>query len=105
LETKPSPKLNDRALTWEIMALFKQDLSPDQISGRLGALYPGRKEKQVSPFTMLHRYLPGNGAGPWTEKTFQAKTGKTMPSEGEKERRGQIPDRVSIDERRTSENC
>jgi IS30 family transposase len=40
LESKPSPKLDDHELTRKIMRLFKQDLSADQISGRLGAAYP-----------------------------------------------------------------
>jgi IS30 family transposase len=33
LDNKPSAKLDDPALTREIMCLFKQDLSADQISG------------------------------------------------------------------------
>ncbi|MDR1073047.1 MAG: hypothetical protein LBL45_05150 [Treponema sp.] len=51
LETKPRSKLDDPALTQEIMFWFKQDLSPNQIAGRLGAIYPEGKEKQVSPST------------------------------------------------------
>jgi hypothetical protein len=42
---KPSPRLDDYTLTREIMRLFKQDLSADQISGQFGALYPDRREK------------------------------------------------------------
>jgi IS30 family transposase len=34
-DNKPSPKIGGRALMNEITALFKKDLSPDQISGRL----------------------------------------------------------------------
>jgi IS30 family transposase len=52
LETKPSPKLDDPVLTRKIMRLFKQDLPPDQISGRLGTVYPDQKEKQASPSTI-----------------------------------------------------
>jgi IS30 family transposase len=52
LESKPSPKLDDHALTREIPRLFKQDLSPDQISGRLEVLYPERPEKQASTSTV-----------------------------------------------------
>jgi IS30 family transposase len=47
LDSKPSPKLDDPALTREIMRLFKQDLSADQISGRLGALYPDQPENRL----------------------------------------------------------
>jgi hypothetical protein len=32
--------------------VFKQDLSADQISGRLKVVYPERKEKQASPSTI-----------------------------------------------------
>jgi IS30 family transposase len=52
LDNKPSPKLDDPALTREIMRLFKQDLSADQISGRLKALCPEQPEKQASPTTI-----------------------------------------------------
>jgi hypothetical protein len=40
LDHKPSPNLDDPALMREIIRLFKQDLSPDQISDRLGTVYP-----------------------------------------------------------------
>jgi IS30 family transposase len=46
-ENKPSPKLDDSALRREIMSLFKQDLSADQIAGRLEVLYPGQEGKQA----------------------------------------------------------
>jgi IS30 family transposase len=52
LEAKLRPKLDDPALTGEIMGLFKQDLSPDQISGRLRVLYPEQQEKQASTSTI-----------------------------------------------------
>jgi IS30 family transposase len=45
-------KLDDPALTGEIMGLFKQDLSPDQISSRLRVLYPEQQEKQASTSTI-----------------------------------------------------
>jgi IS30 family transposase len=52
LENKPSPKLDDPALTGEIMRLFKQDLSGEQISGRLEVFYPGEEGKQASTSTV-----------------------------------------------------
>jgi IS30 family transposase len=52
LDTKPSPKLDDLVLTREIMRLFKQDLSADQIADRLRVYYPGRKEQQASSSTI-----------------------------------------------------
>jgi IS30 family transposase len=45
LENKPSPKIDDDALMREITTLFKKDLSPDQIAGRLRVQYPGQPEK------------------------------------------------------------
>jgi IS30 family transposase len=52
LENKPGPRLDDSALTREIMKLFKQDLSADRISGRLAVLYPEQPEKQASTSTI-----------------------------------------------------
>jgi IS30 family transposase len=40
LEHKPNPKTGDDTLMREITGLFKKDLSPDQISGRLRVQYP-----------------------------------------------------------------
>jgi IS30 family transposase len=63
LDTKPSPKLDDHALSREIMSLFKQDLSADQISGRLKVLYPDQPEKQASlstVYTCLYRETAKN---------------------------------------------
>jgi IS30 family transposase len=99
LDTKPSPKLDDPVLTREIMALFKQDLSPDQISGWLGVGYPDRREKQASPST-VYRYLYQETAKtPELKVHFRQKQAKPRRRKGTKDRRGQIPDRVSIDER------
>jgi IS30 family transposase len=98
LEAKPSPKLDDPALTQGIMTLFKQDLSPDQISGRLGIVYPEGKEKQASPST-VYRYLYQETAKtPAFKVHFRQKQAKPRHWRGTKDRRGQIPDRVSIDQ-------
>jgi IS30 family transposase len=56
LENKPSPKTDDRELMNEITTLFKADLPPDQISGRLRAEHPNEPEKQASPST-IYRHL------------------------------------------------
>jgi hypothetical protein len=52
LDSKPSPKRDGCALTREIMSLFEKDLSPDRISGRLGALRLDQKEEQASTPTV-----------------------------------------------------
>jgi IS30 family transposase len=36
LDSMPSPKLGNPVLVQKIMRLFKEDLSPEQISGRIG---------------------------------------------------------------------
>jgi IS30 family transposase len=99
LENKPSPKLDDPALILEIMDLFKQDLSPDQISGRLGVLYPFQPEKQASPSTIYACIYRETAKDPELREHFRQKQAKPRKRKGVKDRRGQIPDRVSIDKR------
>jgi IS30 family transposase len=99
LETKPSPKLDDSALTRDMMSLFKQDLSPDQISGRLGALYPDRKEKQVSPSTIYRYVYQETAKNPSLKVHFRQQQAKPRHRKGIHDRCGQIRDRVSIDAR------
>jgi IS30 family transposase len=99
LDTKPSPKLDDSALTGEIMGLFKQDLSPDQITGRLGALYPERKEKQASPSTIYRYVYQETAKTPEIKVRFRQQQAKPRYRKGTKDRHGQITGRVSIDER------
>jgi IS30 family transposase len=99
LEAKPSPKLEDPALTREIMGLYKQDLSPDQISGRLEVLYPFQPEKQASPSTIYTCVYRETAKDPALKEHFRQKQAKPRKRKGVKDRRGRIPDRVSIDER------
>jgi IS30 family transposase len=79
LDNKPSPKLDDPALIREIMRLFKQDLSADQISGRLAALRPEQPEKQISTSTV---YACLYGERPRFERAFPARAGETAQAEG-----------------------
>jgi IS30 family transposase len=99
LETKPSPKLDNPALTREIMSLFKQDLSADQISGRLGVRYPDQREKQASTSTIYTYLYEETAKTPMLKEHFRQKQAKPRRRKGAKDRRGQIPDRVSLDER------
>jgi IS30 family transposase len=99
LETKPRPKLDDPALTREIMSLFKQDLSADQISGRLRILYPERKEQQASPSTIYRQVYQETAKDPLLTVHFRQQQARPRHRKGTKDHRGQIPDRVSIDER------
>jgi IS30 family transposase len=99
LDNKPRPKLDDPALTREILRLFKGDLSADQISGRLGVLCPDQPEKQASTSTVyacLYRETAKDSA---LHEHFRQKQAKPRHRKGAKDRRGQIVDRVSIDER------
>jgi IS30 family transposase len=99
LDHKPSPKLDDPALTQEIMRLFKQDLSPDQIAGRLGILYPARKEKQASPSTIYTGIYRETERDPKMRVHFRQQQTKPRHRKGAPDCRRQISDRVSIDER------
>jgi IS30 family transposase len=99
LETKPSPRLDDHALTRDIVSLFKQDLSADQISGRLGIRYPDQRERQVSTSTVYTCLYGETAKAPALKEHFRQQQAKPRRRKGTKGRRGQIPDRVSIDER------
>ena len=99
LDNKPSPKMDDHALMREITALFKKDLSPDQISGRLGVLYPEQREKQASTSTVYTHLYRETAKDPALKEHFRQKQAKPRKRKGVKDRRGQILDRVCIDER------
>jgi IS30 family transposase len=99
LDSKPSPKLDDPALTREIIRLFKGDLSPDQIAGRLEVLYPFQPEKQASISTVYTCLYGKTAKDPALKEHFQQVQAKPRKRKGVKDRRGQILDRVSIDER------
>jgi IS30 family transposase len=99
LDNKPSPKLDDDALTREIMRLFRGDLSPDQISGRLGVVYPEQPERQASTSTIYACLYRETAKDPALRAHFRQKQAKPRKRKGAKDRRGQIVDRVSIDER------
>jgi IS30 family transposase len=83
MDNKPSPKLDEPALTREITCLFKQDLSADQIAGRLEALYPDQPEKRASPSTIYTYLYRETAKDPALKEHFRQKTGKTAPSEGD----------------------
>jgi IS30 family transposase len=99
LENKPSPKLDDSALTKEIMRLFKQDLSADRIAGRLEVLYPGQEGRQASTSTIYTCLYEETAREPTLKEHFRQGQGKPRKRKGVKDRRGRIPDRISIDER------
>jgi IS30 family transposase len=99
LNNKPSPKTDDYALMSEITALFKKDLSPDQISGRLRVQYPDRPEKQASTSTIYKYIYQETSKDPSLKDHFRQKQAKPRKRSGVKDRRGQIIGLVSIDER------
>jgi IS30 family transposase len=99
LENKPSPKLDDPALRREIMKLFKQDLSGEQISGRLEVVYHGEEEKQTSTSTVYACLYEETAKDPSPKEHFRQGQGKPRKGKGVKDKRGRIVDRVSIDER------
>jgi IS30 family transposase len=81
------------------MSLFKQDLSADQISGRLEVLYPEQPEKQASTSTVYACLYGETAKDPALKEHFRQGQAKPRKRKGARDRRGQIPDRVSIDER------
>jgi IS30 family transposase len=70
-ENKPSPKSDDEALMREIVALFKKDLSPDQISGRLRVEHPGRPEKRASTSTIYQHLYEETAKNPSLKEHFR----------------------------------
>jgi IS30 family transposase len=99
LDTKPCPKADDNALMNGITALFKKDLSPDQLSGRLRTKNPNEPEKQASPSTIYKQLYRETAKTPALKDHFRRKHAKPRKRSGVKDRRGQITGRVSIDER------
>jgi IS30 family transposase len=99
LENKPRPKTGDEALMREITGLFKKDLSPDQIVGRLRVKHPGQPEKQASASTIYQHLYEETAKDPSLKEHFRQKQAKPRRRSGAKDRRGQIAGRVSIDER------
>ena len=75
--------------------------SPEQISARLKAEFPGRAEMRVSPETIYQSlYVQGRGALR-RELARHLRTGRALrrPRRTEEERRGRIPGTVHISER------
>jgi IS30 family transposase len=99
LDTKSNPKTGDDALMREISGLFKKDLSPDQISGRLRVKYRDRPGKQASPSTIYRHIYEETAKDPLLKEHFRHKQAKPRKRSGVKDRRGQIAGRVSIEER------
>jgi IS30 family transposase len=99
LDNKSRLKLDDHVLTRKIMRLFKQDLSADRISGRLQTLYSDQKEKRVLVSTIYTGIYRETARDPALKVHFRQRQAKPRQRKGGKDRRGQIPDRVSIDER------
>jgi IS30 family transposase len=98
-ENKPCPKRGNQVLMSEITTLFKKDISPEQISGRLGVLYPDQSEMQASTSTIYTHLYQETAEDKSLKEHFRQKHAKPHKRSGIKERRGQIIDRVSIDER------
>jgi IS30 family transposase len=98
-DNKPRPKTDNRALMGEITKMFKADLSPDQISGRLEVLYPAMPERQASTSTIYKHVYQETAKDPALKVHFRQNHAKPRKRNGKKDGRGQISGRVSIDER------
>jgi IS30 family transposase len=80
------------------MALFTQDLSADQISGRLRILHPDRKEKQASPATIYRQVYQETAKTSSLTIHFRQRQVKPRHRKGTQDHHRQILDRISIDE-------
>ena len=99
------PKPAKLAVNGELREWVQQKLgknwSPEQISARLAAEFPGRAEMRVSAETIYQSlYVQGRGALR-RELAAHLRTGRALrrPRRAEGERRGKIPGMVSISER------
>jgi IS30 family transposase len=80
----------------EITTLFKADLSPDQISGRLRAEHPDEPEKQASTSTVYKHIYQETAEDPALKVRFRQKHAKPRRRSGKKDFHGQITGRISI---------
>ncbi len=80
---------------------LEQDLSPEQIAGRLKLDFPDDAEMRVSPETIYQSLYVQARGGLKRELTTHLRTGRSMrkPHRREAERRGRIPDMIMISER------
>jgi transposase, IS30 family len=99
------PKPAKLAVSGELREWVQRKLgknwSPEQISARLKAEFPGRAEMRVSPETIYQSlYVQGRGALR-RELARHLRTGRALrrPRRTEEERRGRIPGTVHISER------
>jgi IS30 family transposase len=91
LDSRTRPRLGNPALAQEIMRLFKEDLSPEQISGRLGVLDPEQAEMRAST-SAVHTCIYGETAkDPALKERFRQKQAKPRRRKGAQDRRGQVP--------------
>jgi transposase, IS30 family len=99
------PKPAKLAVNGELRAWVEEKLalnwSPEQVSARLQAEFPGRAEMRVSPETIYQSlYVQGRGALR-RELSASLRTGRALrrPRRAGQERRGRIPGMVNISER------
>jgi IS30 family transposase len=98
-DEKPKPKTDNSMLMDKVMEMFKKDMSPEQISGRLKLQYGKNSEFNVSSET-IYAYLYEKIANDSSlKKHFRHPRPKRQKRGGKKERRGKIPDQNPIENR------
>ena len=101
-QRRPRPTIWTRRphLREAVQAMLKRRLSPEQISGRLRVEHPDNDRMQVSHET-IYRALYVHPRGELTQQLkAHLRTGRVIrKARGRQERRGTIPDMVSIHER------
>ncbi len=98
---KPAKLVVSGELREWVQRKLGKNWSPEQISARLKAEFPGRAEMRVSPETIYQSlYVQGRGALR-RELARHLRTGRALrrPRRTEEERRGRIPGTVHISER------
>lgn len=92
-------RLKDKRLVNYVRKKLKQYWSPQQISGRLKVDYPKNEQMRISPVT-IYSWIEADKkeGGKFYQYLRQGKR-KRRKRYGSTDRRGQIPDRRSIDER------
>lgn len=97
--SKPCPKRSNQELMASVERLLKEDLSPEQISGRISLERPQEKSWHISHETIYQHVYGQALAGADLRPHLRQGRKKRAKRASGKSRRGQIPNRVFIDER------
>lgn len=98
-DAKEPYRLQDKRLAQYVRKKLKQYWSPEQISGRLKVEYPEDRQMRINPVTIYSWIHANQKEGGRLYQYLRQGKRKRRKRHGSTDRRGQIPDRRSIDER------